>query len=1407
MKSGLLSINDIIFLVKNIFKYFLIFLNGLYLIKLPQSSKESIDYVSGAICIGIGVTLKIVLIAIYWIYFMDIYMLKKCRKKNFLNLFNLNKIDRDINATTMIESDDFEYKKLIKKFFFKKVYYSVKKKHKMIELYMLKIYNSTFNYYFCNIRDILYTTVWYISLYYWRRDAYDIIWDLNKIPSYIYNMLIVLLSSSYIDLVMIILSYNKSKYYVMKSKLLIDIFFSAPCVFFFYKHVLVLKNQIDIYFVMGFLRNIKIFLNVSYARIEQNYILTNTEIKIIRIVLGVLLLCNAFASTIYTIQAIHPYHLENGNFQYFLHSYLDYFYFSIISISTVGYGDIFPINKLSKIVCIFFIFWTFIWVPIQFNDLIISIFSKKKTYGKISINSQNFILLIGDVEPQQLNVFLFESIAYGNKLKFHILTTYPIHFYEEQIEIANNFCISMYIKNFDLNEKQNTNLLYSINAQNASYLFLFSDKFNNGHYNIDTKSFTRLLILKKFLHGKKNAVIELRNKCVSNVIKSIGCENFIIVNLKHSLIVKNLKHPGFITLILNLFTAYNYDANSYNFNDIQTFPSLKYLAEFNRGSRTKIFSFLVHKNMVGLKFDKLFHRLYESLGIILIGIETVRMNSLFTGRDEKKEDFLIKSLINIIKKKKKKKKHFKFTHLHLLKKYLSPLIYLKQHNGKRCTTSKSNLLKMGNISDNYMSEWDQTTLICGDYNNGLCEGPTSTDRDNSKNSPLRRKKKNSAMHAENYLDVCINIENGNTCGSNAHDNNISSGNCASNKPKRRRWEKGDGKTCEDLTNWDYNIIHTKTNARCSYHDGENKGNRKLMCYLNLLGKNYAMKESDKCIVIANSKKVIKYLSKAKSLFWLFEIKRKKNDKIAYDLKSVIKTKRTFNKYFAANVKKEMTTISSMQNKIIINKNADVIAMNYHDLFNTYKIGKIFAKRSYSFEGKSKKDVYAKVRNISALNRGTHTGIRRDTDPCNADGCNDNRYNGNISNCRHVRNWDHEYSDEAECCLTYPNLNPCGEDKLGRRMREQTEIFPHCEPSNRVDRRKNIRFSMKPNLNDTALFRAGYVQFGKKGINYFYYRRRLKKKHYLNGSSNVREEDVKLKKKIKNDQFDRAVRKIAVAYSYVEACEKYFVHSNSRKLLLLINCTSNISQLIKMINRKYKYNIVILTDEIPTVNIWDLYKYNVVFIKCKSLDDYNLLNAGLIEADYVLILPTEAANISEINEIDMNSIILMRKIAHLLKKKKKTYFVNNIITELINPSNIIFLEENKMIKLKEKKSFYSDFFPYVNSSQFFASNIICETMLYNFMTHHKSFTKFSVCNDTLKCLVKNISIIYICDLNKYFNFSFKKIKTFRDVFYFLAKKNIITIGLYRKGDKNVPFYVYTKPSEKCVLRLDDVIYIL
>ncbi|VWU49544.1 potassium channel, putative [Hepatocystis sp. ex Piliocolobus tephrosceles] len=1459
MKDSLLSFKYFFFFVRIILKYFLIFIDGLFLIKLAYGSTKSIPLITCILCIIITVTLKIIItIVLYNVYYSNVYISKKWSIQYFFNSFLRNSTKEYINSRS-IESSDFEYEKLIKHFFFKRVYYAIKKQHKKFEICMLKIYNSAVHYYYCNIRDILYTTLWYTSLFYWRRDIYTNLWDLNYVPKYMYNILIILLSCSYIDLAIIILSYKNSSQYIMKFQILVDIIFSAPSIFFFSEHLFFYDNKLDIFFILGCLKNVKLFLNISYAIIEKPVIFTKTEVKIIRIILGVILICNSFASVMYTIQSTHPYKVVNNNhFKYFLNTYIDYIYFSIISISTVGYGDMFPSNKISQIICILYIFTSFIWVPIQLNDLIINIFTKKNTYGKLIINSQKIIVLIGDVEPNQLNIFFFESLAHGNKLKFHILTTYSIKCYQEQINIANSFGIPIYIKNIDLNEKNNINLLYSMNAHNAYCFFVFSAKINTKSYNIDTKSFTRLLILKKFTHEnkkkKKNVIIVLQDKYVSNVIKSIGFECFNIVNLKYSLILKNINKPGFITLLLNLFTAYNLHNNALcsgtetkNSTDA---ASVHYIQEFNTGAKNKIFSFFAHKNMIGITYDKLYKKLFTSLGIILIGIETKNMTTTFENKlkkKKKKKKMLLDSIVNFYAKKKKKKKNiYKFKYLQFLKKKYDHIISangMPQINNKHVPIKqvKKNIYSKKKLY--YLSNVDGTIRECADTHE------KKNKHQKKYNTSLYTEKNKKTNDSNTFSNLCIN-----------HHNNFS------NNIKRRQLSTRNKKKTNGIKEWDYNIVlHKKENMHNydSKNMHEKKKKEKRKCYLNLLGKNYIINKGDKCLIIASSNKVTKYLSRAKSLFWLFEIKKLKkktnnnymnNNNLPYNLKSVIETKKTFNKYFIlcsnknfkskSNVNKIINIMNNNEKKKKTNKMS-----NYKDLYNIYKTPKTLKKKStflriYSQKniwGDSKVDCDSFTLEMSSKSFDTLINSKNVTSTCanstcvtstcmtstcatrtsitNADIASD------ILNDVKIKSDDQYNTTSTKNNTTYYqplfDTNISNDESINSHIeRKLNKVYIENNIIKKDDTNSDNKLCLKEDLKKhTRIINNSSIDLKKYNNNnnnnnnnnsnnisydsYLCYKKEclpvFKKKKYLHYIYQTESNKTNEKESI------CSVTNNNIVYSYDEACKKHFSNCLNKKLLLLINYTPDIIQFIKKINKKY--NIIILTEEIPDINVVDLYTYNFVFIKCEYLDDYNLLNAGLVKAEYILILPTECNETHEMNEIDMYNIIIRRKIIHLLKKIKKTYFVNNIITELINPSNVIFLEENAMIKLKENRSSYNDFFPYINCSPFYASNLICENMLYNFMANHKSFNKYAVCNSTLKCLIKEINIIYVYTLYKYFDFSLKKIKTFNELFHFLLTINITPIGLYRKGNKYVPYYIYTKPTEDCALRFDDIIYIL
>ena len=98
-------------------------------------------------------------------------------------------------------------------------------------------------------------------------------------------------------------------------------------------------------------------------------------------------------------------------------------YFMIVTLGTTGFGEIFPVNVISRMYIIFFTLINFI---ILSNDLgaVSGLYLEEATF-KMTVNFKNHLVIVGRFKKNFINNFLNElySKEYGNKdLKTIIVT-------------------------------------------------------------------------------------------------------------------------------------------------------------------------------------------------------------------------------------------------------------------------------------------------------------------------------------------------------------------------------------------------------------------------------------------------------------------------------------------------------------------------------------------------------------------------------------------------------------------------------------------------------------------------------------------------------------------------------------------------------------------------------------------------------------------------------------------------------------------------------------------------------------------------------------------------------------------------------------------------------------------------
>ncbi|KOB85325.1 ion transport protein [Plasmodium falciparum Dd2] len=120
------------------------------------------------------------------------------------------------------------------------------------------------------------------------------------------------------------------------------------------------------------------------------------DVKII--IIGIIILALAILFTFSGIMYI----LEAPDIERDFVKPLDFVYFGVITMSTVGYGDYTPVTKAGKFLTMFIIITCISFVAAQFKRLKEAMFSPKTVMGIIPKQDDDYILILGPVSPTQL---------------------------------------------------------------------------------------------------------------------------------------------------------------------------------------------------------------------------------------------------------------------------------------------------------------------------------------------------------------------------------------------------------------------------------------------------------------------------------------------------------------------------------------------------------------------------------------------------------------------------------------------------------------------------------------------------------------------------------------------------------------------------------------------------------------------------------------------------------------------------------------------------------------------------------------------------------------------------------------------------------------------------------------------
>ncbi|KDO34092.1 hypothetical protein SPRG_01366 [Saprolegnia parasitica CBS 223.65] len=296
--------------------------------------------------------------------------------------------------------------------------------------------------------------------------------------------------------------------------------------------------------------------------------------------------------------------------------FFDWVYFVVVSISTLGYGDIAPRSRFGRLATSLMIMLTFVLVPIQVNKLIATISSHSgytNSYKEYRTHTHGIITAGGEVSAGALNNFLRQFFHPDNpNWNEKIVILHPsaptsevkkiVHQYEPRVQ---------YIVGSAMNELDLERAMIS----RASICYVMINKHSHRSSNEDQSS----TLLTAAFRGS-NAKIPIYSQvyssqnmghCTLSGASGVVC----IERLKLGVVGLNCSIMGLSTLLSNLL-----DTVSPNVEFL--YPSESWEAAYLRGYIHEIYKVDLPRTFSGLTYGELILFLFGTIQVIPIAMLT-----------------------------------------------------------------------------------------------------------------------------------------------------------------------------------------------------------------------------------------------------------------------------------------------------------------------------------------------------------------------------------------------------------------------------------------------------------------------------------------------------------------------------------------------------------------------------------------------------------------------------------------------------------------------------------------------------------------------------------------------------------------------------------------------------------------
>ena len=332
-----------------------------------------------------------------------------------------------------------------------------------------------------------------------------------------------------------------------------------------------------------------------------------------------------------------------------------YIYFSIITLTTVGYGDIFPKEIFSKVTVMIISIFMLFYVPQQIDKLLTlsnnQTIYQRKSY--IYIENVPFVVLVGDIQLDSLKSFCQEYFHkdHGDNLRqIVILANEPP---SKSMELFLNYKDNSKFITYLQGKYNEDNDLLRSGILNAKSCIIFTNRKNLDHEMADSQSLMLALSMKKFYYYNVDKNKKIKFKICLQLNKQENCKHYflalqdiykrempqdillVIESFKMNLLSKSCLTPGIISLISNLVI-------SSGTKTIKSMTESDWMKEYIEGQQYEIYKYnSLRGELLFLSFQEIAKILYMRYHAILIALEIVYKGGILVKLNPQSKETII----------------------------------------------------------------------------------------------------------------------------------------------------------------------------------------------------------------------------------------------------------------------------------------------------------------------------------------------------------------------------------------------------------------------------------------------------------------------------------------------------------------------------------------------------------------------------------------------------------------------------------------------------------------------------------------------------------------------------------------------------------------------------------------------